>query len=110
MYSEATVSIIGNIGTITNRGEDNKVTVLSVAVNENYKDKDGNPVENTTWINCTLFKNNAAFAQKYLSVGRYVRINAHLVNNEWTDDDGKKRFDLEVIVDRISALDPKPED
>lgn len=110
MFTEATVSIIGNIGSIETRGEDGKVLALSVATNQSYTDSDGKKVENTHWINCVGFKKNVvSFGSKYLAKGRYVRINGTLRTNEWTDKHDQKRRDLEVLIDEIGPLDKKPD-
>ncbi len=78
------LQIIGNLGSDATIKETNgsKFASFSLAVNENYKNKEGQKVEKTTWVNCVLNdpnhgaipfikKGNKIFVQGKLSVRKY---------------------------------------
>ena len=54
------LEIIGNLGsdaTIKEMKNGTKAIHFSVAHTDRFKNKEGKDVENTTWINCTLWRN-----------------------------------------------------
>lgn len=111
MFSEAKASVIGHIGSIETRGDDNNVLALSVATNESYKDGDGNKVEHTHWIRVVAFRKHLVnFGANYLAKGRYVRIVGSLRTNTWTTNGGDEVTTMEVVADEISTLDKKPQE
>lgn len=68
---------------IGNLGKDAEIRTLeggsvaisfSVAINEGYKDKQGNQVDKTTWVNCTIWKTGgqSTAIAKYLTKGTKV--------------------------------------
>jgi single-strand DNA-binding protein len=59
------------------------------------------------FINCTAFGKTAELISQYLDKGRRVAITGSLRSSSWDDPDGKKRFALEVIVERFFFADDK---
>ena len=75
------------------------VTSFSVAVNRSYS-KDGN--NQTDFINCVAWRNNAEFITKYFGKGQMIAIKGSLQQRSYTDKDGNKRTTYDVVVDSAS--------
>lgn len=106
-------SFIGNAGKIETRFMTNgeAVTNISLAVNENYKNKDGEKVEKTEWIQCVIYRKLAEIAQQYVQVGSPLYIQGKLQTRKWQDKEtGKDRYTTEIIVNEMQMLGGKRED
>ena len=98
--------ILGRLGKIPEvRTMDNgtKVASFSVAVSESYKDKQGNRVESTEWINIVLWRGLAEVAEKYLKKGDLVYIEGKLKTRSW-EKDGVTKYTTEVVGDNMVML------
>lgn len=80
---------------------------FSIATSENYKDKSGQKVENTTWHNIVCWKGLAEIAEKYLRKGGNVYIEGKITTRSWDDKDGNKRYTTEIVADNFMMLDGK---
>ena len=76
---------------------------LSVAVNEQYQDRQGQRQEKVHYIDATLWR-DLAENMKELRKGDPVMIMGRLVNESWTDKDGNKRNNTKVEATRVEAL------
>ena len=67
-------SIIGHLGqdAIVRHWNGKQAISFAVAYNETYKDKDGTKHERTTWVNCTLWRDNETTLASYLKKGQLV--------------------------------------
>jgi single-strand DNA-binding protein len=81
------------------------VTDLGLAVNDRVK-KDGQWVEETTFVDITLWGRTAEIANEYLSKGSNVLIEGRLKLDTW-ETDGQKRSKLKVIGERMQMLGGK---
>jgi single-strand DNA-binding protein len=65
----------GNLGAdaVVRHWNGKKAISFSIAYNEKYKDNKGTPHERTTWINCTLWRENEKIAD-YLKKGQLVYV------------------------------------
>lgn len=79
------------------------VLSLSIAVNENYQDRQGQRQEKVHYIDATLWR-DLAENMKELRKGDPVMIMGRLVNEGWTDKDGNKRNSTRVEATRVEAL------
>jgi len=85
------------------------VESFSLAVNERYKDKDGNLVERADFIDCEAFSKTAEFIGKFFTKGRPIFIEGRLRLDQWEDKaSGQKRSKLKVIVDNAQFMGPPP--
>lgn len=80
------------------------VANMSVAVNEQWNDKDGMKQERVEWIRCVLWGALADVAGKYLHKGDAVYLEGRLNTREWDDRDGNKRKTTEVVVSNLLML------
>lgn len=82
----------------------NAVTKFSVAVNEKWKDKNGQPQERTEWINVELFGKLAEIAGQYIKKGSQVYLEGKQRTEKWQDQQGNDRYTTKTIVDVMQML------
>lgn len=113
MASLNSCSFIGNVGKIETRFMTNgeAVTNFSLAVNESYKDKQGEKVDKTEWVNCTAYRKLAEIMQEYVKVGSPLYISGKMSTRKLVDKEtGKDRYTTEIIVNEMQMLGSKPAD
>ena len=79
------------------------VTEISMAISDRRKDQSGNWIEETTFIDVTLWARTAEVVCEYLSKGSSVLIEGRLKFETW-EKDGQKRSKLKVIGERMQML------
>lgn len=78
---------------------------FSVAVNERYKDREGNWQERATFIDCEIFGARAEAMAKYLSKGSPVFLEGRLRLDQWEDKNGGgKRSKLKVVCENFEFV------
>lgn len=82
------------------------VTDLGLAVNDRRKNQQGEWVEETTFVDITLWGRTAEIAGEYLTKGSPVLIEGRLKLDQW-EKDGQKRSKLHVIGERMQMLGGK---
>ena len=78
------------------------VTDIGLAVNDRVK-KQGEWVDETTFVDITLWGRTAGVAGEYLSKGSPVLIEGRLKLDSW-EQDGQKRSKLKIIGERMQML------
>ena len=81
----------------TQSAEPMAVCRYSLAVQRSYR-KEGQP--DTDFLRCVAFGRTGEFAEKYFKKGMMVAIEGSLRNNNWTDKEGVKRYDLDIVVEQ----------
>lgn len=76
-----------------------KVASFTLAINRNFKNKEGK--YDADFLNCQAFKNTAEFIKKYFKKGSMMAITARAQTRNYDDNDGKKRFVTEFIVEEV---------
>lgn len=84
-------------------GDNNMVAKFTVAVNRNYKDKDGE--RPTDFIPCEAFGKTAEFVSNYLTKGRLVSVEGEMRIDQYETAEGEKRSFAKCHVNTINALD-----
>ena len=79
---------------------------LGLAVNDRRKDASGNWVDETTFVDITLWARTAEIAAEYAKKGTPVLIEGRLKMDTW-ETDGQKRSKLKVVGDRLVLLGSK---
>jgi single-strand DNA-binding protein len=82
------------------------VTDLGLAVNDRRKNANGEWVDETTFVDVTLWARTAEIACEYLSKGSPVFIEGRLKLDTW-EKDGKKNYKLRVVGERLQLIGPK---
>jgi len=79
------------------------VTDVGLAVNDRRKNQAGEWVEETTFVDVTLWGRTAEVAGEYLGKGSPVLIEGRLKLDTW-ESDGQKRSKLKVIGERMQMV------
>ena len=72
------------------------VARYTLAVNRRFKRQGGQEAD---FISCVAFGNNGEFAEKYLKKGMQICTVGRLQVRSWDDNDGKRHWTTEVVVD-----------
>ena len=86
-----------------------KVATIRLATTERYRDRNGEPHENTEWHSVVVWRNNADVAEKFVHKGSQIYIEGKLRTRQWTDQTGAKRYTTEVVADVLQLLGKRPE-
>jgi single-strand DNA-binding protein len=100
------VILIGNLTTeIDLRSTQGGTAVcdVSLAVNDKRKNQAGEWVEDTTFVDVTLWGRTAEVAAEYLGKGSPILIEGRLKLETW-ETDGQKRSKLKVVGERMQML------
>ncbi|GIW97470.1 MAG: single-stranded DNA-binding protein [Pirellulaceae bacterium] len=79
------------------------VAEIGLAVNDRRKSQTGEWVEETTFVDVTLWGRTAEVAAEYLSKGSPVFIEGRLKLDSW-EKDGQKNYKLRVVADRMQLI------
>ncbi len=95
------------VGRVTKNAEinivknDKQVVNFSVAINDSYKTKQGELIQQTTYYNCSYWLSpNVA---KILTKGTLVELSGRASSNAWMDKDGALRSGLNFHTSRIKV-------
>ena len=81
-----------------------KMARLTLVTNEVYKNNNGEIVKNATWHSLIAWGRSAEKAEKYLTKGKEVMVKGKLINRNYTDKDGNKKYVTEVEIDDFYML------
>lgn len=101
------VQLIGNLGNapeVRNTETGKKLVRFSVATNEQYKNAKGERVTETQWHNLIAWGKVADIAEKYLAKGSEVAIEGKLINRNYMDKEGNKKYITEIQVTELLML------
>ncbi len=77
------------------------VATIGLAVNNSYTGKDGNRVDDTLFIDVTVFGKQAENIHKYLKKGSGILVDGRLRYRTWESSDGSRRSKHEIVAQRI---------
>jgi single-strand DNA-binding protein len=108
MASVNKVIIVGNLGrdpeTRTFPSGD-KVTNVTIATTDRWKDKTTNEMkEATEWHRVVFNGRLAEIAGEYLRKGSQVYVEGSLRTRKWTDKDGVEKYTTEIRADQMQML------
>lgn len=86
-----------------------QVTSLSIAVSRNFKDKNGEWREETSFFDIESYGKLAERLGTQLGKGYQILIEGSLRQDRWESPSGEKRSKVKIVADRI-ALIAKPGD
>ena len=101
------VQLIGNLGNapeVRNTEAGKKLVRFSVATNEQYKNAKGERVTETQWHNLIAWGKVAEIAEKFLVKGTEVAIEGKLINRNYMDKEGNKKYITEIQVTELLLL------
>jgi len=102
------VLLIGNLGRdpeVRRLESGAAVARISVATNENYKDKAGEWQTITEWHNVVAWRGLAERAERDLKKGGMVYVEGKLTTRKWQDKEGKDQYTTEVVALMLRSLE-----
>ena len=106
-----TYQIVGYLGTEPEDTSNDTVAscTLSVGVEKNTRDEEGNWKKGVEWLPVKVFRQQATNCIAYLTKGSWVAVHGRIKKNVWKTDDGKNRSKLDLIASSV-RFGPKPKD
>ena len=104
------VQLIGNLGNapeVKTLEGGKKLARLSLATNETYKNAKGERITETQWHNVIAWDKTAEIIEKYFTKGLEVMVQGKLINRNYTDKEGIKRYSTEVQANELLILTKK---
>lgn len=90
----------------TNSG--NPVCGFGLATNRTYRDGNGELQEDVTYIDVSVFGNQAESVANYKAKGDPIYLEGRLNYSSWETDEGQRRSKLDVIAAKVQFL-PRPQ-
>lgn len=104
------VQLIGHLGMdpeIKSLDGGKKLAKMSIATNETYKNNKGEKITETQWHNLIAWGKTAEICEKFLKKGSELAVEGKLINRNYTDKEGIKRYVTEIEVHEVLMLDSK---
>ena len=98
------VTLIGHLGMdpeVKQTDGGHKLAKVSLATNESFKNNKGEKVTETMWHNLFAWGKTAEFMGKYLQKGSEVVVEGKLINRNYTDKTGVKKYITEIQVNDL---------
>ena len=83
------------------------IAKFSIAVNRKIKKKDEPDAD---FFNVTAFGKLGTFVEKYIKKGTKIVLTGKLQNNHYTDKNGVKRYEEQIIAEEIEFAESKKKD
>jgi single-strand DNA-binding protein len=80
------------------------VADLGLAINESFKNKAGETVEQTCFVDVVVWGRQAETSAEFLQKGSPVFVEGRLQLDQWENQQGEKRSKLRVRADRVQFL------
>lgn len=94
-------------GELRTAGNNINVYTNTLAMTNNYKNKDGN--YDSEFLNYVAYRNTAEFLNKYTSKGSQLCLEGRIHTRSYEDKDKNKKYVTELIVENITILERKKE-
>lgn len=110
MASVNKVILIGNLGddpTVRYMPNGDAVANISLATNERWKDKNGEPQEKTEWHRVVVYGKLAEIVAEYLKKGSQAYFEGRIQTRKWTDKHGVEKYTTEIIATQMVMLGSK---
>ena len=103
------MELVGVVGAVRKDRTGNNLTAhFSVVTNYTYKDREGQPVIETTWHAVRAFSGKDVKCLETLDPGARVKVVGRLRNCRYTDNTGADRTATEVYATSLKILDVEP--
>lgn len=106
MASYNNITLLGNIGNVQVKTFQNggKIVEATLATSKRWKDRNGDPREETQWHNLNIGGNLADAAEKYIQKGDPLFVTGEMTYRKYQDRDGNNRSIPEVRVNFFQLL------
>ena len=81
-----------------------QVASFTLAVNKRFKTNEAD------FFNCTAWDKTAEFMRQWFGKGMQIAIVGRIENRSWDDQEGKKRYATDIVVEEVYFADSKKED
>jgi single-strand DNA-binding protein len=82
------------------------VATFSLAVNETFKNSQGEKNSNTLWVHCVAWRRCAEIVGEHVTKGKFLFVEGSLQFRSYEDRQGQKRDVTEVVINAIRFLGP----
>ncbi len=106
------VQLIGNIGLdpeVKTFDDGKKVAKFRLVTDEKYKNSSGELITESTWHNIVAWGKTAEIIEKYIFKGKEVAVEGKIVNRNYTDKNGEKKYITEILISEVMMLGSKKE-
>ena len=100
------VQLIGRLGQdpeIITFKDGGKLAKFSMAIDDGYKDKNGDKVDRTYWLPVVIKNGLVKVVEAYVTKGKEIAIEGKLVVRNY-DDNGVKKYITEIIANELLLL------
>jgi single-strand DNA-binding protein len=107
------IILLGNVGkdpetrTLENG---TKVTSLTIATSETWKDKQGNKKEEVQWHSVQLWRGLAEVAETYVKKGSKLLIEGKVTYRSYEDKEGNTKYITEIVGKEMKMLGGKQQE
>lgn len=81
----------------------NALTTFSLAVNRDFKTKDGE--RKADFFNIVVWGKSAEYVANYLTKGKLAGVRGRIENRTYETKEGEKRYITEIIADNVEVLE-----
>lgn len=82
------------------------VTSFRIAVGRKFASKDAETPQ-ADFIDIVAWRSTAEFVTQYFSKGKPILVCGSIQSRTWTDQNGQKRYTVEVVADEVSFVERK---
>jgi single-strand DNA-binding protein len=101
------IGFIGKDAEIKVLDNGNKLARFSMATNETYKNAKGEKIDETTWHNIIAWGPMADLVAKIVKKGSEIVVDGKIVNRNYTDSAGIKKYITEIQLNELLLLGKK---
>ena len=83
---------------------------FAIAVNQDYKDKQGQKVEKTSFFDVKVVGKQSEIISQYFSKGSRIGISGELEQETWKDNQGQNKSRVIIKLEKFSFIDKKSND
>jgi single-strand DNA-binding protein len=82
------------------------VATFSLAVNETFRNSQGEKKSNTLWVHCVAWRRCAEIVGEHVTKGKFLFVEGRLQFRSYEDRQGQKHDVTEVVVNTVRFLGP----
>jgi single-strand DNA-binding protein len=98
------VTLLGNVGSDPIMNEKGTVAKFSVATSTRWRDESGEMQSRTQWHTAKAFNALANIVKDTVQKGSRVYLEGESTYNDWTDKNGSKRHDAEIVMQDMQVV------
>ena len=96
---------VGNNPTVHETASGRKFSDFNIVITDCWKDRNGETMKKSTFINVCCWGSLAENVVKYLSKGKSAMVEGRIETDTYTDDNGKKHYITKINASNIVFLE-----